>query len=158
MRYAIVLAAFAAGLAASLPMDKLLVDRSDVWLPNLRGIPLGAPGTTAAEFVVGSTDLEANRRVDTVNGDDRRNDVRLRPQKNTDRVRSATPCSDPSAAAFLFEEDGFEGGRLSLSESAPRMGLYGFPTGSVQVEGSCCWELFDRAGFTGRMLRLCPGK
>ena len=22
----------------------------------------------------------------------------------------------------------------------------------------CCWEMFDRVGYSGKMLRLCPGK
>ena len=34
----------------------------DVWLPNLRGIPLGRPGDTVAEFVVKSSSAAANRR------------------------------------------------------------------------------------------------
>ncbi len=44
------------------------------------------------------------------------------------------------------------------------MGTDGFPTSSARIDhapgrrsDSCCWELFDRAGFAGRMLRLCPG-
>ena len=30
---------------------------------------------------------------------------------------------------------------------------------SVVVRGKkCCWEMFERVGYTGKMLRLCPGK
>ncbi len=55
---------------------------------------------------------------------------------------------------------------LRLRESAPRLGVHGFPTSSAEVEDDggakrgrgCCWELFDRAGYAGRMIRLCPGR
>ena len=30
---------------------------------------------------------------------------------------------------------------------------------SAVVRGAkCCWEMFERAGYSGKMLSLCPGK
>ena len=76
-------------------------------------------------------------------------------------TRASQPCSGPSAASArlsLFGDGGFGGERLDLGSSAARLGLYGFDSRSAAVEGGCCWEMYERAGFTGRMLRLCPGK
>lgn len=33
------------------------------------------------------------------------------------------------------------------------------PCRSVVVTGKkCCWEMYDRVNYSGKMLKLCPGK
>ncbi len=76
---------------------------------------------------------------------------------NKKKRKSYADCEDPGARATLYAGGAFDGERLSLHSSAPRIGLFGFPSASVRVSGSCCWELFERVGFTGNMVRLCPG-
>lgn len=69
-------------------------------------------------------------------------------------AKPSFPCTDPKATFQLV--GGPEGSevRLEVREESPRLGLFGvFLEGAVKVSGRCCWELYDRAGFTGKMMR-----
>lgn len=54
------------------------------------GIPLGPPGSTAAEFVVGSEGFDQNRRVDHQGKEEEEeeDEFQLLPQKNEDKVNN----------------------------------------------------------------------
>jgi hypothetical protein len=132
----------------------------DVWMPNLRGIPLGREGEIVAEFEIASS---------LIRNDANEDDLGLRRGGGDDY----DPCLDPASRAILYPQDNFEwlsndfqrplplrgavqnlAGRFSIRRSDGSIGSYQ----SLEIQGRCCWETFSRPRFQGRMLRLCRGK
>merc|ERR1719220_3249455 len=135
----------------------------DVWIPNLRGLPIGRDGEIVAEFEIASSPI----RQDV---DDDYEDIYQRLGKD-----EYEPCVDPDSSVTLYPLDSFQWNArnfqrpLTLKTEARKLTSGRFSTRnsntggsssyqSVVIEGRCCWEAFSRASFRGRMLRLCRGK
>jgi len=135
-----------------------MLDDDDVWMPNLRGLPIGREGEIVAEFEVASSPIR--------NGaDDDYEDIYQRIGNKEDDHK---PCVDPDSRAILYPLDNFKWNEsnfqrpLALKSTTRRLnsGRFGPTTSyqSLEIEGRCCWEAFTREAFQGRMLRLCRGK
>lgn len=105
--------------ASGLPPRSVL--QSDhVWVPDLRGIPLGRYGETAAVFSVGSgsSKMPDKEREETKEDLERSDKLKRRVAKPTFR------CGDPDAAIQLFDRDNFDQGEeeevLRLTMESPR--------------------------------------
>ena len=112
------------------------------------------------------------------------NRLRRRPSYSTVAAKAANICRNAETSIELFREDGFSGHEVTLEAETPIVGIFGIDfryktsgpklnpdfdqryapllckiSRSVVVRGKkCCWEMFERVGYTGKMLRLCPGK
>jgi len=138
------------------------VELSDqnVWIPELRGIPIGKRGETVAEFNVKTPDSKIPTATPEVTRRKESNRIRRRrPSYSTVAAKAANLCRDAETSIELFREDGFSGHEVTLEAETPIVGIFGIDFRSVVVRGKkCCWEMFDRVGYSGKMLRLCPGK
>ncbi len=110
----------------------------NVWIPNLRGIPLGLPGETVAEFNVKTPEsTQLNRPEVTSSAKVKKHVSNKNKNKNKDKKKPkpdygsggvskpASLCPGADTAIELYAGDEFVKRQMRLEEAAPVIGLFG---------------------------------
>ena len=82
----------------------------DVWIPDLRGIPLGLMGEIVAEFSVASAPSPTSKEEDTLNQEE---DKIVRPNKEYNI------CTDPVRNSYIFARDEVSKAQKKLQAVSP---------------------------------------
>ncbi|MDZ8035902.1 beta/gamma crystallin-related protein [Nostoc sp. DedSLP04] len=72
----------------------------------------------------------------------------------------AATCSGGLDVAYLYQDDGFEGRRLTFYEGTDDLGIYNFndKTSSITVIGNKSWVFYQDINNRGRAVTLRPGR
>lgn len=87
-----------------------------MWIPDLRGIPIGRKGETVAEFNVRSETSELPKK----------NKKSSKPKPKSSSIKASNKmCNGAKTTIELYRDDGFRSIEQTLDAASPIVGIFG---------------------------------